>query len=113
VPHIIARVFDFADVPPERAAIGPELQRQVDAARVRVGVKARARVREVVRFSDSTADEILNVAQQEKADLLVLGTHGYGAFKRALIGSVAAAVARAAVCPVLLVPPALWAGESD
>jgi (1->4)-alpha-D-glucan 1-alpha-D-glucosylmutase len=34
-----------------------------------------------------------------------------GAVKRALIGSVASAVARGASCPVLLVPPAMWSAE--
>jgi nucleotide-binding universal stress UspA family protein len=39
--------------------------------------------------------------------LLVLGTHGYGAIGRALIGSVTSRVVRAATCPMLLVPPQL------
>ncbi|HEU0078622.1 MAG TPA: universal stress protein [Longimicrobiaceae bacterium] len=44
---------------------------------------------------------------------LVLDTHGHGALRRALVGSIASAVARGAGCPVLLVPPALWSGDGD
>lgn len=40
----------------------------------------------------------------EGADLLVLGTHGYGAVESALLGSVGRQVATHAVCPTVLVP---------
>jgi nucleotide-binding universal stress UspA family protein len=43
----------------------------------------------------------------------VLATHGYGAVRRALIGSVASHVVRAAPCSVLLVPPALWGAGAE
>lgn len=105
VLHVIPQVFDFADVPLGRAPIGPELKRQVEAASARVGPDPRTTVREEVRWADAPGDEILRFIQEEKAELAVLGTHGHGAFRRALIGSVAARVARSASCPVLLVPP--------
>ena len=65
-------------------------------------------VREEVCWGDVPAREILKAADREEADLVVMGTHGHGAVRRALLGSVATAVARDATCPVLLVPPALW-----
>ena len=40
------------------------------------------------------------------ADLLVLGTHGRTGRLHMLVGSVAEAVIRRAVCPVLVVPAA-------
>jgi nucleotide-binding universal stress UspA family protein len=49
------------------------------------------------------AGEILAAATDEQADLIVLGTHGRGGLSRALMGSVAEAVQRAAPCPVLTV----------
>jgi len=46
--------------------------------------------------------EILQVAVDIEADLLVLGTHGRSGIKRLLLGSVAEAVVRGASCPVLV-----------
>lgn len=49
------------------------------------------------------ADEIVRAAEREKADLIVLGTHGRGAVGRFFLGSVADRVVRAAPCPVVTV----------
>ena len=49
------------------------------------------------------AEEILQLAQSEKADLIVLGTHGRTGLMRVLMGSVAERVLREATCPVLAV----------
>ncbi|HEY8466257.1 MAG TPA: universal stress protein [Solirubrobacterales bacterium] len=43
-------------------------------------------------------------ARGVELDLLVLGSRGYGPIRRALLGSVSAAVARTAPCPVLVIP---------
>lgn len=48
--------------------------------------------------------EIVRFARDRGADLIVVGTHGYGAVKRLLLGSVADHVVRQAPCPVLVVP---------
>jgi nucleotide-binding universal stress UspA family protein len=47
--------------------------------------------------------EIVELATNERADLVVLGTHGRGGINRALLGSVADRVVRLAPCPVLTV----------
>ncbi len=47
--------------------------------------------------------EIIRYARREKIDLIVLGTHGRGAFSHALMGSVAEKVVRKAPCPVLTI----------
>ena len=47
--------------------------------------------------------EIVKLATDERADLVVLGTHGRGGINRALLGSVADRVVRLAPCPVLTV----------
>ena len=47
--------------------------------------------------------QILHVAQETRADLLVLGTHGRSGLGRLLMGSVAEQVMREASCPVLMV----------
>ena len=53
----------------------------------------------------SVTAEILRVASDLPADLIVLGTHGRSGFERVMLGSVAEKILRKASCPVLTVPP--------
>jgi nucleotide-binding universal stress UspA family protein len=50
----------------------------------------------------SPLTEIVNAAKDWPADLIVIGSHGRGGVKRALLGSVAEGVMRHAPCPVLV-----------
>jgi universal stress protein A len=50
----------------------------------------------------SPAQEILRLAQETRADLIVVGTHGRNGLKRLALGSVAETVIRHACCPVLI-----------
>ena len=52
------------------------------------------------------APEILKRAENDRADLVVMGTHGASGFTRLILGSVAERVLRQSPCPVLTVPPA-------
>lgn len=72
---------------------------------------ASVTVTEEVVWGEQPAAGIVRYAQEQRADLVVLATHGRGAFKRLLIGSVASHVVRHASGPVLLVPPAVWKGD--
>lgn len=56
-----------------------------------------------IRIGDPAA-EILSVAREIEASLLVMGSHGHGLLGEALLGSVAAAVTRWATLPVLILP---------
>jgi len=47
---------------------------------------------------------ICRIADDEKADLIVMGTRGMGAVKRTIIGSVSEYVIRHAAIPSLVVP---------
>ena len=49
--------------------------------------------------------EIIQFAEAEKCDMIVLGTHGHGPLYNMLLGSVAEKVVRKATCPVLVVRP--------
>jgi len=53
------------------------------------------------------APEILRIAQQEHADLIVIASHGLTGWRRLVFGSVAEKVVRQANCPVLTImaPP--------
>jgi len=56
-------------------------------------------VRRVV-LSGDPAGEIVNFAHSERASLIVIPTHGYGPFRRFILGSVAAKILHDADCPV-------------
>lgn len=51
----------------------------------------------------SPVAEILREARQTPADLIVMGTHGWGGLSRLFMGSVAEGVLRKAPCPVMTV----------
>ncbi len=50
-------------------------------------------------------DEINGLAEKENADLIVMGTHGYGLVKDALMGGTVRRLVRHSRKPVLVVPP--------
>lgn len=62
------------------------------------GIKASWRVQLGAPF-----EGIVKIADEERVDMIVLGTHGRGGVNRLLIGSVADRVIRLAPCPVLTV----------
>jgi nucleotide-binding universal stress UspA family protein len=78
-----------------------EAARYLDAVRRRLerrGIPARI----VVRAGDP-AQEILDYARSREMDLIAMSTHGRTGLRRAVFGSVAEAVGRQALVPVLLV----------
>jgi uncharacterized protein (TIGR02284 family) len=52
-------------------------------------------------------------AAEQKVDLIVIGTHGYGGIGSVIVGSVAEKVMQGAPCPVLAVKPSAAGSESD
>jgi nucleotide-binding universal stress UspA family protein len=62
--------------------------------RTQFGVMTEARIGDV-------AETILETAREQKADLIVMGTHGRHGLAHVLLGSVAERVLRDAPCPVL------------
>jgi universal stress protein A len=47
--------------------------------------------------------EILQIAEEQRADLIVIATHGLTGWRRVVFGSVAEQVVRSATCPVLTI----------
>jgi nucleotide-binding universal stress UspA family protein len=127
--HVAENIFVTTFGAETYAAMAPALQRELEDT-------ARARLHELVMDSDrggpptkpiiltssSPASAIIDYAWESGADLIVMGTHGRGAFAQLLMGSVAEKVVRLARCPVLTVrhqerefvrPPALVATAAD
>ena len=69
-----------------------------DADRRKVRVKT-----DVIDSPLSTVAAIVNYADREKADLIVIGTRGRSGVSKMLLGSVASGVVTYAPCPVLVV----------
>ena len=76
---------------------GRALAERVEAAHA-AGLHARSELR-----TGRPHAEILALATDAKADLIVIGTHGRDGLNRALLGSVADRVVHLAPCPVLTV----------
>src|SRR5262249_22199321 len=86
-------------VPPNPEELRAEAQEQLDGLLVPdANVRAERRLEQ-----GEPVGEILRVAQEVHADLIVMGTHGRTGLGRLLMGSVAEQVARQASCPVLTV----------
>ena len=79
------------------AAVETTVRRAIEQLSAR-GLAAEPCIREGL-----PGPEIIEVARLWPADLIVVGSHGYGAIKRLLLGSVASYVANHAPCSVEVV----------
>jgi nucleotide-binding universal stress UspA family protein len=66
-------------------------------------LRARNLQVDTVILMGAPADAILTYATQEKADMIVMSTHGRSGLSRLVYGSVAEAILRRAPCPILLI----------
>ena len=78
-----------------------EVTREVDQFLAKA--KAKPKALSVRVEAGEPSDTILNLAKEWGADLIVMGTHGRTGLSRLLIGSVAEAVLRRSICPVLTI----------
>lgn len=51
----------------------------------------------------SITDSLVSYAESHNVDLIVMGSRGFGGFKKLLLGSVASGVSQHSKCPVLIV----------
>lgn len=80
-----------------------------DADQVVASVRARMSETEVAPelrvVEGAPAEAIIETADHEGAELLVIGSRGRGALRSAVLGSVSRELASRAPCPVVIVPP--------
>lgn len=72
-------------------------------------------VRHTVLMGD-VAEQIVDYATEIRADLVIMGTHGYKGLEKIMFGSVADKVVRSALCPVTTINPytcCTWDGDPD
>jgi nucleotide-binding universal stress UspA family protein len=105
VVHVISTHLMQPSLPFDHATVGPALHADVERAVAGAAGACGVEVTEEIVFGENVAETIAAYARRNEAGLLVMGTHAYGAVRRALIGSVASGVARRAPCAVLLIPP--------
>lgn len=86
------------DIDTHRRAVAESMDRHAAALKT-FGIKTRS-----VIESGAAASSILRRVDREGAELIVLSAHGYGAFKRLFLGSVASRLIRTSPIPILIAP---------
>ena len=115
--HARLTLLHVVEMPPELVATLLGQQLDVDALHAAAEADALDRMRALVPpgirtgcglqakvLEGAAYRQILRVAAAEESHLIVMGVHGRGGIDRLVFGSNTARVARAAVCPVLVVP---------
>jgi nucleotide-binding universal stress UspA family protein len=102
----------FGPVLPDLDAVGSkealELAERAATSAREAGVECETVVRR-----GSPAQEICSIADAADAQLIVLGSHGWGAMRRAIFGSVSTSVLHHAGRPVLVVPLSVMGDHAE
>lgn len=93
-PEVLPGAMDMAQADAEKQI------KLLEAAGALTGVRHTTLI-----DSGSPADMVVRTAELDRADLIVIGTHGRTGLKKLCLGSVAEAIFRHAKCPVLTVGP--------
>lgn len=96
---------EFEEVEPQgdvEQRITSDLQSQIREVAAPL-TSAGVHVTPVVKFGDDVADTIVGYANDWNADAIVMATHGRSGISEAVFGSVAHAVLKSGVAPVVLV----------
>jgi len=108
--HVVNEFYAFAnlegfapgaDIVPALREGGRRILAKAKALADKQGIQARTLLRETL--GGPASDTIVREARRQRADLIVLGTHGRRGLRRAVLGSDAEQVVRGAPVPVLLV----------
>jgi nucleotide-binding universal stress UspA family protein len=94
----MARGYAVMEEMQSQEEAGERLLEEVAAASGLVGAERRVGV-------GVPAERLADIADEEEAELIVVGSRGRGAFKAAFLGSVSNSLVSVARCPVLIVPP--------
>jgi nucleotide-binding universal stress UspA family protein len=101
------KALDRAKVQEEEqdiAVIKEEIREFCGKAEAQLACPCMDLVSNIIVKKGHTVEEILNTADEENCDVIVLGTHGKGWLKQAFLGSVARSVLERARKPVFIIP---------
>jgi nucleotide-binding universal stress UspA family protein len=96
--------YDPAPIYEALKAEGERIVAEADSRLKKDGINGEAGLVDNFLTGKTTAEQIQHEAETFNADLVAVGTHGRGGFKRLVLGSVAEAFIRISTKPVLLVP---------
>ena len=116
---VLAHVVEYVHAPYANAGgiasgavagpvLTPTLEEQIRAGEQLLGAMAeKAGVEQAERrvVPGLAPDRLADLADEEQAELIVVGSRGRGAFKAAFLGSVSTSLIGVARCPVVVVPP--------
>jgi nucleotide-binding universal stress UspA family protein len=100
--------YDLEETAEREARVEKQLRDFLSAA------FAHLKVKRIHRVGPDVAKEIVQYSRQQHSDLIMMPTHGYGSFRRLLLGSITAKVLHDSDCPVWTGahlaqgPPAEW-----
>jgi len=105
--HVVDHLHGFDNylilsMTPDEIAERMEGHANEDLSEVVNQIKETVKIQKAVRHGKASV-QIVEMAKETKADLIVIGTHGRTGLSHVIIGSVAEAVIRHAHCPVLVV----------
>lgn len=99
--EILVGRFGGAPMMSDEPELVEKIEGQVEELR-ELGLPAELKI---VNGMHPVAELIATAAREVEADLIVVGTHGWGGFRAAVLGSVARGLLHEAFCPVLSIPP--------
>lgn len=95
IPEPVMRIENHDEV---NRVVEQKLNELVDHVRQNYGCSSK-----YISARGKVAHEIMEIAQEEKVDLIVMGTHGASGFEEFFVGSNAHKVVTVAPCPVITV----------
>lgn len=105
--HVAEPEPQFVGYDPGPMSVRVSVARDIHADQQRLeAVKKKFGAADVLalQVQGSTPEEVLRIAKEQGASLIVIGSHGHGALYHLLVGSVTTGILKGAPCPVLIVP---------
>ena len=93
--------LNYAELIQSMRGIGEKILAQAQKKLIQTGVAAEIKLLETQ--GERIASVIATEAKNNRADLIIVGTHGRSGFSRMLMGSIAEGVVRTAHIPILLI----------